>query len=282
MKTVRAPAVAGQFYAGTATGLREQIESAFTHELGPGAVPSVREEQPGVKTLVSPHAGYPYSGPVAAHGFAALAEAGQPEVAVIVGPNHTGVGEAVAISEADRWQTPMGDIPVARELRERFLERSNMAKADDHTHEGEHSLEVQVPFLQYLFEDLSILPIVMTDQDETTASELGETLAGVLEGVDRSTVLIASTDMTHYEPQEVAEEKDRQAIDRMEKLDVEGLYETIAAEDISMCGYGPTAVGLALARRQGANSGDLLRYGTSGDTSGSTAEVVGYASVAVR
>lgn len=282
MTTVRPPAVAGQFYAGTETGLREQIEAAFTHELGPGSVPSVREETPDLGTLVSPHAGYPYSGPVAAHGFKALADEGQPDVAVVVGPNHSGLGESVAVSEADRWQTPLGDIPMATELRERVLERSDTAEADDRTHEGEHSLEVQVPFLQYLFDDLSILPIVMTEQDETTARELAETLAGVLEGVDRSTVLIASTDMTHYESQDVAEQKDKQAIDRMQALDVGGLYETIAAEDISMCGYGPTAVGMEVARRKGAETGELLTYGTSGDTSGSTAEVVGYASVAVR
>lgn len=284
MTAVRTPAVAGQFYEGTEAGLRTQIESVFQHDLGPGALQAIGEGDPdtGLASLVSPHAGYPYSGPVAAHGFGALAETGEPSVVVIIGPNHSGFGDAIALTEAERWQTPLGTVPVDRELSEQILEASSTATADERTHAGEHSIEVQVPFLQYLFEDVAIVPIAMTRQEEATATAFAETLHSVLEGYDGYAVVVASTDLTHYEPQSIAEQKDRQAIDRMVDLDVPGLYETIAAENISMCGYGPTAVALHVAAESGATGGDLLQYATSGDTTGSTSEVVGYASVAVR
>lgn len=282
MTAVRSPAVAGQFYAGDEIGLRTQIESTFTHEVGPGAIPDVESGVADLRALVSPHAGYPYSGPVAAHGFGALAAAGRPDVVVIVGPNHGGFGEPVAVSEADRWATPLGEVPVHSELRDRLVRDTEFVVADERTHAGEHSIEVQVPFLQYLFTDIPILPIAMTRQDADTTTDLAAALEAGLGAVDGTAVLVASTDLSHYEPQRVAERKDEAAIERMCALDPTGLYETIASEDISMCGYGPTATVLMVAEATGSTEGELLKYATSGDTAGSTAEVVGYASVAVR
>lgn len=282
MTAVRKPAVAGQFYAGTESGLREQIEDAFRHDIGPGEIPTVAEGSPDLRSIVSPHAGYPYSGPVAAHGFAAMAMDGTPDIVVIVGPNHRGFGESVAVSEADAWETPLGRVPIEKVFRDSLLETSSVVRADEPTHAGEHSIEVQIPFLQYLYdESVPILPIAMTSQDEGTARELATDLETVLDGFPGSAVLIASTDLTHYEPRSVAAAKDQEVIDQIESLDVAGLYDTIARESVSMCGYGPTATGIAVASDGGASGGTLLRYATSGDTGGSTSEVVGYAAVSL-
>lgn len=283
MNAVREPAVAGQFYAGERGALESQLADVFRHPVGPGEPPEARSGTPSIRAIVSPHAGIPYSGPVAAHGYTALAEDGRPDVAVIVGPNHSGLGEAVAVTQADGWETPLGEVPVQTDLRERLLQESDRVVADERTHAGEHSMEVQVPFLQFVYPDpIPILPIAVTRQEQPVATELGGLLGDVLADFDGSAVVIASTDFTHYEAHESAERKDRLAIEQIEALDTDGLYRTIAAEDISMCGYGPTAVGMDVAAGQGASTVELLRYATSGETSGTRQEVVGYAALAIR
>ena len=282
MTAVRHPAVAGQFYAGDEAALSQQIEGAFRHELGPGEIPERSTGDTDLLGIISPHAGYPYSGPVAAHGFAALSRAARPDVVVIVGPNHSGVGEAVAVSEADEWETPLGRVPIQTGLRGRLLDADSAHSiiADERTHAGEHSIEVQVPFLQYIYDEpVPILPIAMTRQDEETARALGETLATVLGEFEGDAVVIASTDLTHYEPQSVAAEKDHQVLAQIESVDVSGLFRTIETEDVSMCGYGPTAACMTVARDRGVMDGSVLKYATSGDTGGPPEEVVGYASV---
>lgn len=283
MNAVREPAVAGQFYAGEPEALESQIAGVFGHEIGPGEPPTAGSGTPSIRAIVSPHAGYPYSGPVAAHGYRALAEDGRPDVAVIVGPNHSGLGETVAVTDADHWETPLGSVPVHTDMRERILHEGDRIVADDQTHVGEHSIEVQVPFLQFIYPDpVPILPVAMSRQDRPVAAELGSVIGRVLADFDGNAVLIASTDFSHYVPHEMAERVDRLAIERIEALDPDGLYGTISAENISMCGYGPTAVGIDVAAGRGASSADLLRYATSGDTGGSRGEVVGYASLAIR
>jgi hypothetical protein len=282
MTSVRPPAVAGQFYEGSAAALREQLEATFTHELGPGEVPQVGEGQLSIRALVAPHAGYPYSGPVAAHSYAALARAGRPDAVVIVGPNHSGRGEAIAVTEADTWETPLGQLTVHDALRQTLLDRTDGIVVDERTHAGEHSIEVQIPYLQYLFESVPILPIAMTRQDETTVKTLAAELADLLEAEDARIPIVASTDFTHYQPQSVAEEQDRLALDRIEALDASGLLETVSEEGISMCGYGPTAAAIEAATRGGAAEGRVLKYATSGDTAGPAREVVGYAAAVIR
>lgn len=283
MTSIRSPAVAGQFYEGTPDTLRDQIESTFRHEVGPGEIPTVGEGPNEIFGLVSPHAGYPYSGPIAAHGFGALAASGRPESVILVGPNHRARGEDVAVTAADAWETPLGTVEVDDDLRQVLLDASELVVADEPTHAGEHSLEVQVPYLQYLYDEVpAIVPIVMTRQDEEVATRLASVLATALSSVDSTVPIVASTDMTHYEPQAEAERQDRKAVERMEALDATDLLQTVSRERITMCGYGPTATAIACSRKGGAETGELLQYATSGDTAGSPREVVGYVSLAIR
>jgi hypothetical protein len=274
---VRAPAVAGQFYAGTEAGLIEQIESAFRHPIGPGGIPAGDGEDRPL-AVVSPHAGYPYSGPVAAHGFARLARGDEPAVAVIVGPNHGRRGAPIAVSGASAWKTPLGTVPVHDGIRAQMTDFPGI-EIDDVAHEGEHSLEVQVPFLQYLFEEVSIVPILMSRQDRTRIDQLTTALEAI-EGGHRNAVLVASTDLTHYEPQDVAQQADRPILDAIEAVDSPAIVEA-SRSGHTMCGAGPTAAVLGTARTQGADSGTVLEYATSGDTAGTTDSVVGYVSASI-
>lgn len=275
----RAPAVAGQFYESGADALSTQVVEAFRHRLGPGAVPSPADGRIDATGIVSPHAGLPFSGPVAAHGYAEIASQGRPDVVVLVGPNHTGIGDPVVISDADRWRTPLGSIPVHDDLRNRLLDDSATATLDERAHSREHSIEVQLPFLQTLYETPpAIVPVVMSRQDRDTASDLGSALATTVAETAESVLLVASTDLTHYEPQSVAEETDAAVIDLIEELDAEGLLDLVERESISMCGYGPTAAVLLASAELGATEGRGLQYATSGDVTGRSDEIVGYCS----
>jgi len=280
---VRRPVVAGAFYAGSPSSLRSQVEWCFKHELGPGEIPKP-EDRPleDLVALVCPHAGYMYSGPVAAHAYARLAREGKPDTVVILGPNHTGYGSAVSVWTDGAWRTPLGDVEVDSELAKAIVNGAKIITADEEAHLMEHSIEVQLPFLQYLYgSDFRIVPICMLFQDMSTSREVGEAIALAVRGSGRNTLLIASTDLTHYEPQQVAERKDRAIIEAVEALDVGGLYRTVEELPVSMCGYGPTAAVMVAARELGASRGELLKYATSGDITGDTLRVVGYASIAI-
>ncbi|MFQ6089905.1 MAG: AmmeMemoRadiSam system protein B [Candidatus Bipolaricaulia bacterium] len=276
---IRPPYVAGAFYAGSAERLREQIEWCFRSELGPGRIPEVTP-QPlrGPVGLVSPHAGYPYSGPVAAHGFSWLARRGRPEAVVIVGTNHTGLGGPISIGAAGAWETPLGTVEIDSALAESILERCPPIEPRAEAFSQEHSVEVQLPFLQYLFGELKFVPLVILDQRPEPAQELGRAIAEATR--DRPVVLIASSDFSHYEPQELATRKDRAAIERVLELDLEGFYEVIRRDRTTICGYGAIAAVMEAARSLGLD-GKLLRYATSGEATGDLAAVVGYASIAI-
>jgi len=273
MTSVREPAVSGRFYAGTARELGEQVASCYTHAVGPGSRPEIETGDPSIEGLVVPHAGLPFSGPVAAHAYAALAASGRPETIVVVGPNHTGVGSPVALPEADRWRTPLGEVPIATELRGTLAETTD-ATVDERAHTREHAAEVQLPFLQDLYDEFSVLPISLRRQDAEAARRLGNAIA---DAGDDTTVVVASSDFTHYEPHDIALEQDELALDRIRAGDPEGLVETVDDEGLSVCGYG------AIASMLHTVEGDVnvLAHATSGDTAGSTDEVVGYAAVAV-
>lgn len=280
--TDRPPAVAGQFYEGDPDRLREQVQSAFDHSLGPGGLPSPEPGPPDIAGLVSPHAGLPYSGPVAAHGYGVLAERGRPDVLVLVGPNHTGAGESVAVSAAERWETPLGDVDVHEPIRDRLIEGSEHATLDEMAHRREHSIEVQLPFVQTIFDDPpAIVPVVMGRQTKALANDLGSAIATAADGPE-SVLPIASTDLTHYELQSAAESVDATVIERIEALDADGLMDVVERDAISMCGYGPTAAVLSAAAAIGADVGRCLQYATSGDVTGSAAEVVGYCSAVLE
>lgn len=271
--------MAGSFYAGSKESLRRQIEGCFTHRFGPQKLPKVVEKGPRkIVGLVCPHAGYIYSGPVAANAYHRLASDGLVDVFVILGPNHHGVGSGLATMDGGVWRTPLGDVEVDGDLADEIVRVSGLIDVDESAHQYEHSIEVQIPFLQYLYgSSFKIVPICFRMQDLESSREVGNTLAEVLMG--RNSVIIASTDMTHYEPQRMAEEKDKKAIDAILRMDENLLYTTLESYNISACGYGPVIALVAAAKKLDAEKAELLSYRTSGDITGDKSSVVGYASI---
>ena len=278
-RKIRYPSQAGSFYAGSTEALKRQVESCFTHRFGPGTIPKVAEEGPRrILGLVCPHAGYVYSGPVAAHSYHHLASDGRADVFVILGPNHYGVGSGLATMDGGVWRTPLGDVEVDTDLAKEIVRVSGLIDPDESAHQYEHSIEVQIPFLQYLYgSSFRIVPICFRMQDLESSREVGNTLAEVLR--ERNAVVVASTDMTHYEPQRRAEEKDKKAIDAVLKMDERLLYENLQSYNISACGYGPVIALVVAAKKLDARNVELLSYKTSGDITGDKSSVVGYASI---
>lgn len=249
---MRRPAAAGKFYPGTEDALRREVENLLSEaETGRGFA------------AVSPHAGYRFSGRLAARSLSAL---GSHDTFVMVGPNHVGLGEPVAAS-ADTWRTPLGDVEVDREL----LEEVDVP-VDESAHAREHSLEVQLPFLQALHNDFSIVPISMQDQGREAAKRV----ADELNGLSKEFGLVASSDLTHYEPLGAAERRDRAFLARVTDLDFDGIYEEAARG--SICGYGPVAVATELSKTRGAEP-KKLGYSTSAEATGDESSVVGYGSI---
>jgi AmmeMemoRadiSam system protein B len=271
--------VAGSFYAGSTESLKRQIEECFTHRFGPGELPTIdKKGARKIVGLICPHAGYMFSGPVAANAYHHLASDGLAEIFVILGPNHYGVGSGVAIMDAGVWRTPLGDIEIDTETAREIVRRSRVIDTDESAHAYEHSLEVQLPFLQYIYgSSFKFVPICFLMQDLDTCREVGEALAETLE--DKNAVIIASTDMTHYEPHKRAAEKDKKAIDAAIKLDDKLFYSNLHSYKISACGYGPVIALITAAKKTGVKKAELLSYKTSGDITGDTSAVVGYASL---
>ncbi|MGD9131590.1 MAG: AmmeMemoRadiSam system protein B [Candidatus Bathyarchaeota archaeon] len=276
---IRSPAVSGSWYAGTPNRLRSQIEELFTHRLGPGSLPQTVKEGPrNIVGLVVPHAGYMASGPVAAHAYHHLAEDGKPDVIVVFGPNHTGRGSALSIMNEGFWRTPLGDVEVDTETADRILQASRIVDLDDRAHVYEHSIELQLPFLQYLYgSEFKFVPVCFMMQDLVSSREVGKAVAEALRG--KNALVIASSDMTHYEPQERAEKKDKMAIDAALAMDEEQYYHAVEAYGISTCGYGPVIAAITAAKELDAKKAQLLCYKTSGDVLGDRSAVVGYASI---
>jgi AmmeMemoRadiSam system protein B len=276
---LRYPAVAGSWYAGAPNSLRKQIEELFLHRLGPGSLPQVVREGPrNIVGLVVPHAGYMASGPVAAHSYYHLAKDGKPDVIVVFGPNHTGHGSALSIMNDGAWRTPLGDVEIDTEVANDIVQASRIIDVDDRAHVYEHSIELQLPFLQYLYgSEFRFVPVCFMMQDLVSSREVGKAVAKALKG--KNGLVIASSDLTHYEPQERAEKKDRLAVDAALKLDEEGYYRAVEAYGISTCGYGPVIAAITASKELGAKKAELLCYKTSGDVLGDRSAVVGYASM---
>ncbi|MBE0603257.1 MAG: AmmeMemoRadiSam system protein B [Deltaproteobacteria bacterium] len=264
----RPPAVAGQFYPGTAAGLSRAV-AELTRD--------VEEKLPAI-AVVSPHAGYVYSGPVAGEVFSSVRI---PSRIVVFCPNHTGYGEEAAILSHGSWRMPWGDVPVEADLARRLKEACPLLQEDATAHAHEHSLEVQLPFIHRFRPDFRFVPVALGRLSLADCRALGEAVADVVAADPERPLLVASSDMTHYEPDEVARKKDRMAIDRMLALDPEGLYKTVRSERITMCGVIPATVILFAAIRLGAKKALLLKYATSGDVSRDYDQVVGYAGLAV-
>jgi MEMO1 family protein len=269
---VRRPAVAGQFYASREATLRAEVERCFLSPIGPGHLPKLNQDGPRkIAGIMVPHAGLVYSGPVAAHAYAALAEDGFPETIVIIGPNHHGRGKGIAVSDED-FETPLGVSKVDHEILARL---KGVVEVDRAAHAAEHSLEVQLPFIQYIKPDTKIVAIAMGYQDPETSAEVAKSVKKAISG--RDVVVLASSDMSHYVSPEIAREKDMGVISKLLDMDVAGVYRQVVDMDVSMCGYGPV---MAMLGAVDGKEIRLLRYANSGDVT-PMKEVVGYASMIV-
>ncbi len=275
---VRRPAVAGTFYPADPSDLLNMINQLFV-DVGYQGIPSPSEGFRAIKGLMSPHAGYIYSGRTAAAGYGRLASDGYPETFVIIGPNHTGLGASISISSADYWETPLGKVEVDKELAEEMVNSFDGASYDDLAHMAEHSVEVQVPFIQVIWPNSKIVPIVMALQDPIYADGLARSIVKASKVLSRDVVVIASSDMSHYLSEREANLRDRAALNAILEMDVEKLFRTIVEMDVSMCGPGPVATAIYFSKLMGANRAELVRYSTSAETSGDYEHVVGYASV---
>ncbi|MFY9527802.1 MAG: AmmeMemoRadiSam system protein B [Candidatus Acidiferrales bacterium] len=266
---IRPPAVAGRFYPSDPRELSRQVD-AYTND---GA------EKTSAIGCVVPHAGYMYSGHVAGAVYRVLQ---LPRRILLLGPRHFPRGEALAILSEGAWNTPLGDAKIDAELAAELARAFPRLREDEVAHSVEHSLEVQIPFLQRLAGSFSFVPIVLGIDRYPMLEELGRAVAHVVAAQKEPVLLVASSDMNHYESDEITRIKDRQAIDQILALDPRGLYDTVRAKAISMCGYAPTVVMLTAARALGATSAELVRYATSGDITGDRDEVVGYAGLIIR
>jgi AmmeMemoRadiSam system protein B len=266
--SIRPPAVAGQFYEGRAKELERSVRSY----LQSGGEAPVR-----AFGAIVPHAGYVYSGPVAGAVFARLEIT---ESVVILCPNHTGRGAAAALDPSDAWETPLGEVPLDRALARRLLTLAPSIREDAAAHRREHSLEVQLPFLQVLRPDVRVVPVCLGAPDLELCREVGTAVAG-LGAEGEAPLVLASSDMNHYESREVGRRKDDMALERIEAMDPEGLFATVVSRSISMCGFLPATALLFAARTAGAARARVVARRDSGDETGDTDSVVGYAGVLV-
>jgi AmmeMemoRadiSam system protein B len=265
----RKPYVAGQFYPGSRDRLRETIAAMTDPD-------AVREK---ALAVVSPHAGYIYSGSVAGAVFSSIA---LPPTVVVLGPAHREIGPLFAIQAQGSWRTPLGESLIDAGLASRILAGCPLVEVDERAHLAEHSLEVQLPFIQYFRADAAIVPLcVSAEAGYAELETFGRALAAAVRAHPTESLIVASTDMSHYVSQKTAERQDRRAIDRVLALDPAGLFTTVVSERISMCGFQPTAAALVAALALGAARAELVRYATSGDASGDYAQVVGYAGIRI-
>ena len=264
----RQSAVAGQFYSGSASELRSDLAKLIP----------LTEVKKRVFGIIAPHAGFMYSGAIAGKVYAAIEI---PSTVLIIGPNHHGQGAATALYPEGEWLTPLGSVPVDAGFNKHLLQHVPFIKSDAIAHRNEHSLEVQLPFIRYLRPDVSISALCVGYGDYVAAKLIGEGIAAALQAYDNNVLIVASSDMTHYESVESALCKDQLALDRVLALDPEGLVDVCMSEHITMCGVGPAAMMLVAAKEFGATQAELLSYGTSGDITGDKRQVVGYAAVTV-
>ena len=282
MPTIRRPNVASQFYEGNAEALRAQIKDCFLHKIGPQKLPQVNSHiyPRNIVGLICPHAGYMYSGPVAASAYFELAQDGKPDTIVLLGPNHTGYGSALSIMTEGIWQTPLGNIEIDTNMAKAIMQETSIIDIDEMAHRYEHSIEVQLPFLQFLYgNNFKIVPICFLMQDYESAVEVGRALEEALDTTN--TVVIASSDMTHYEPAKKAAEKDHAALQAIIDMDAKRFYEAVEEQNITACGYAPITSLITYANGISAKA-ELLNYHNSGDITGDHTSVVGYAAVSFR
>jgi AmmeMemoRadiSam system protein B len=265
----RIPAVAGQFYRDTASGLTEEV-SGYVDK---------NHEKEKIIGCVCPHAGLIYSGTVAGSIYSLIE---MPHTLILIGPNHTGWGKPISIMPTGTWQIPTGTLTINEELARKIISGSERISEDTQAHMYEHSLEVQLPFILFFSQTVKIVPITMMSTSIADCKEIGLVLADIIKEIDYSVTIVASSDMSHFERDEITRIKDKKAIDKILALDPVGLHETVREYDISMCGYAPTTAMLFAACHLGAHKAELIKYMTSGDVSGDYERVVGYAGIIVK
>jgi MEMO1 family protein len=276
----RPPAQAGTFYPDTEGALRTKLHNCFLHTLGPGSIPPIPATSDNhLVGIVVPHAGYDYSGPVAANSYYQLASSGLRESMIIVGPNHTGYGSGVSTMTDGQWSTPLGEVPLDKSLATSITRYSSLIDVEEEAHKKEHSIEVQLPFLQFIYpRRFRFVPICMMIQDLETSMEIGDAIGKA--SAETGAMLIASSDWTHYEPNESARKKDIEAIEAVLEMDEKKFQDIIEERSVSACGYGPVTAVLHASKILGAKQAKLLSYQTSGDIAGDKRSVVGYAAIA--
>ena len=265
---IRPAAVAGRFYPADASVLLRQVDDCIS-----AAAKKIR-----VRGCIVPHAGYMYSGRVAGAVYGALQ---LPSRFILLGPRHYPQGERLAILSEGAWQTPLGEAKIDQALARELKEAFPLLRDDEAAHSAEHSLEVQLPFLQRIAEDFTFVPVVIGTDRFDALEMLGHAVARVVRGQRENVLIIASSDMNHRESDAITRVKDGKAIDAILALDARGLYDTVRGENITMCGYGPSVAMITAARDLGSTNAELLRYATSGDVNGDYEDVVGYAGIIV-
>lgn len=292
MDKIRKPAVAGQFYDGNKKDLTKTIKECFLDNRGPKTLPQIKQGNKKIRGLVVPHAGYIYSGAIAAHSYYILANNGFADTFIILGPNHTGMGSGVSVMTEGFWLTPIGTVPINERLSKNLWKE--IIDKDENAHMYEHSIEVQLPFLQFSAgsKKFDFVPICMAMQDFETASEVGKIVADAIKNTDENIIIIASTDFSHagfnymsmppsgMRVDEYAKKQDKLAINQILKMNPEGLINTVQNNNISMCGYGPVAVMLTAAKILGASKAELLKYGSSYEVHPGSS-CVGYGALAI-
>lgn len=273
--TVRHPAVAGRFYPDDADDLREEVRTYLSQI----ALSQTAKRKP-VRAVgcIVPHAGYMYSGHVAGTVFAGIEI---PSLCLVLCPNHTGVGRALAIMSEGAWETPLGAVAIDNSLASALKRRCPLLEEDSSAHRNEHAAEVELPFLQLRQPKLKFVPIALGTRDFDALEQLGEGIADVIAAQNSPVLIVASSDMNHYESDAITRVKDHEAIEPILALDARALYAVVTQQNISMCGLGPAVAMLTAAKRLGAKAAELVKYATSGDVSGDRGLVVGYAGVVV-
>ncbi|NCO96502.1 MAG: AmmeMemoRadiSam system protein B [Candidatus Aenigmarchaeota archaeon CG1_02_38_14] len=274
---IRPPAVAGMFYEIDPERLKKQIKGCFTRGLGKEKI-----QEQSFKACVAPHAGYLYSGPIAAHVYSRIKKANY----IILGSNHHPIGNKYAMGSGE-WKTPLGGVKVNKKVAEQLM-KCPLLKNDPISHQPEHSIEVQLPFLQYRFgNDFSFVPIAISNDYPSRdfleeCRILGEAIADVIKKQKDDWIVIASSDFSHYVPYEYAYQIDKWVIESIVGLDEEEFFSRVQERDVSVCGFGGIAVCMVAAKKLGSKKGELLKYATSGDVIGDKNSVVGYGSIIIK
>lgn len=281
MEYRRKAMVAGSFYDADKKSLSQQIKECFLHEIGPHKLPENLQKERKIIGIISPHAGFIFSGPIAAHHYLSLSYEKAPETIILFGPNHRGFGEPISLMSSGYWETPLGSIEIDEQLAKEIInfDKNKIIKDDIQAHLLEHSIEVQLPFLQFIYPNsqFKIIPICIANQSLSVMAYLSKIIFEASK--EKSCLFIASSDFTHYEVQESAKRKDYEAIEKIINMNIQHFFETIKSNGASICGPGPIAIVTDICKKYGIKKGQLLKYATSGDVSGMNEQVVGYASI---